>query len=336
MQSTTTPALVAGLLALCCLNFASPDARAELSAENKTENRPETYAEKLGWDKGDRVLILHVDDAGMSSDSNDGTIRAVDEGAANSFSVMMPTPWVPEIVQYIKANPSVDAGLHLTLNAEWAHYRWGPLAGKPSVPGLVDEQGAMWGSSEQVVQHSNADEVDLEIRAQLERARSMGFEPTHLDSHMGTLFASADFLGRYIGLGIEQGIPVMFPGGHNFYAQQDYGERAADEAVQTGKMIWSKGLPVLDDLHNASYGWPRGDKVANYVTAIRDLKPGVTMMIMHCTQTSEVFARISDSGPSRLGDLEAMLAPQVRAALAQEKIILTTWRELKARRDASL
>jgi len=103
----------------------------------------ETYAEKLGWPEGTRLLILHVDDAGMSSEANRGTIDAIEKGAANSLSVMMPTPWVPEIVDYIKANPGVDAGLHLTLNAEWGDYRWGPLAGKPTVPTLVDQEGAL-------------------------------------------------------------------------------------------------------------------------------------------------------------------------------------------------
>lgn len=292
-----------------------------------------TYAQMMGWQSNDRVLILHVDDAGMSRDSNRGTIRAIEQGVANSFSVMMPTPWVPQIAAYIAANPQVDAGLHLTLTSEWRHYRWGPLAGKPAVQGLVDTQGAMWPTVAQVVEHSSADEVELEIRAQVDRALTMGFKPTHLDSHMGTLFATPEFLARYINVGVELGIPVMFPGGHNFYALQDYGERAADEARQTGRQIWAAGLPVLDDLHNASYDWPRADKVANYVAAIRGLKPGVTMMIMHCTDPSETFADISRSGPSRQGDLEAMLAPAVRTALEQEQIILTTWRELKARRS---
>jgi hypothetical protein len=57
------------------------------------------------------------------------------------------------------------------------------------------------------------------------------------------------------------------------------------------------------------------------------------MMIMHCTATTEVFPRISDSGPVRRGDLLAMLDPTFRKALRQEGIILTTWRELKQRRD---
>ncbi len=294
----------------------------------------QTYAERLGWDAGTRLLILHVDDAGMSTDSNIGTIRAIEEGAANSFSVMMPTPWVPEIVDYIKANPEADAGLHLTLTAEWNLYRWGPLAGKPAVPGLVDREGALWPTVADVATNASVAEVTTEIRAQLERARTMGFEPTHLDSHMGTLFATEGFLQAYIALGAAEGIPVMFPGGHNTIAQAYFGERTHAEVAAIGRAVWDAGLPVLDDLHNDSYGWPRADKVANYVAAIRKLQPGVTMMIMHCTAPSEIFARISDSGPSRLGDLEAMLAPEVAAALREEGIVLTTWRELMQRRRA--
>src|SRR5690625_6803725 len=64
-----------------------------------------TYAEKLGFPSGKKVLIMHVDDAGMSWDSNKGTIRSIEEGVANSMSVMMPCPWVPDIVEYIHANP---------------------------------------------------------------------------------------------------------------------------------------------------------------------------------------------------------------------------------------
>ncbi len=299
-----------------------------------TAQAVETYAERLGWPTGSRVLILHVDDAGMSAESNAGTISAVEDGAANSFSVMMPTPWVPQIVEYIEKNPDADAGLHLTLNAEWAHYRWGPLAGKPMVPGLVDRQGAMWHNVADVVEHASPEEVAAEIAAQLERALTMGFQPTHLDSHMGTLFATPEFLAAYMQLGIENDIPIMFPGGHNFHARQLYGERAGGEALAAGKMLWQAGLPVLDDLHNTSYGWARGDKVPNYVAAIRALKPGVTMMIMHCTGPAAHFNLISGSGPSRVGDLEAMLSPDVKQALVDENIIMTTWRELHTRRKA--
>lgn len=325
-----------------------------------------TYAEKLGWKKGDRVLILHVDDAGMSYDSNVGTIKAMEEGVANSVSVMMPCPWVPGFVRYLKQHPQVDAGLHLTLTSEWRDYRWGPLTGRQAAPGLTDLEGALWPSVGEVVKNASPDEVEAEIRAQLERARRMGFQPTHLDSHMGTLFAHPGFTERYIRVGIQERIPVMLPAGHNTLLIREMEDDAkarlvregkyqegmkiptqagGSEIQQLGQTVWDAGLPVLDDLHNTSYGWklpanvPPTDenlrqlKVKNYVAGIKSLKPGVTMMIMHCTDPTEVFPHISDSGLTRKGDLLAMLDPAVKKALQEERIILTTWRELKERRD---
>jgi len=307
-----------------------------------------TYAEKLGFPKGKKVVILHIDDAGMSYDSNLGTIRALKEGVANSVSVMMPCGWVPGFVHFLKENKDVDAGLHLTLTSEWKQYRWGPLAGKPTVRSLVDSEGALWPSVKDVVQHGTPDHVETEIRAQLDRARTMGFEPTHMDSHMGTLFATPEFLQRYVKVGIEEKIPVMFPGGHNTLIKVD--ERLEGERLEMvrnlGRQLWDAGLPVLDDLHNTSYGWVpdvKGKiskkklqkfKAEKYVHALKEeIQPGLTMVIMHCTHPTEVFEHISSSGVTREGDLLAMLDPSVRKVIEDEGIILTTWRELMERRQ---
>ena len=108
-----------------------------VSAAQSSTTASTTFAERLGWKKGERVLLIHVDDAGMSHDSNLGVEKAIEAGLATSFSVMMPTPWVPEIVHYIQQHPDVDAGLHLTLTSEWSEYRWGPVAGAAAVPGLT-------------------------------------------------------------------------------------------------------------------------------------------------------------------------------------------------------
>ncbi len=306
-----------------------------------------TYAEKLGYPKGSKVLILHVDDVGMSFDSNEGAINAITKGVATSCSVMMPCPWVPAFVQYMKQHPGIDAGLHLTLTAEWGGYRWGPLSGKNTTPGLVDAEGAMWHSVAEVIRHATPDEVEKEIRAQLERARSMGFEPTHFDSHMGTLLATPEFIQRYVKLGIENKIPVMLPAGHMLLIKdQIKAPQAQVQQLQAiGRMLWMAGLPVLDDLHNTSYDWKIPKEIAaddkklqhfkteKYIEGLHSLKPGLTMMIMHCTATTEVFSHISDSGPVRRGDMLAMMDPALKKAIQDEGIILTTWREVMARRQ---
>lgn len=305
-----------------------------------------TYAEKLGYPKNAKIIILHIDDMGMSYDSNIGGIEAMTKGVANSCSVMMPCPWVPGFVHAMEKYPGLDAGLHLTLTSEWKDYRWGPLSGKPKVPGLTDSEGAMWRGVRDVVKHASADEVEIEIRAQVERARTMGFEPTHLDSHMGTLFATPAFIERYIKVGIDYQIPVMFPGGHNTLIAEELKNTSADMqmARSVGKKLWDAGLPVLDDLYNDSYSWkPTPDVYANdkklqafktgkYIEVLKSLKPGITMIIMHCTNTTEVFEHISDSGPTRRGDYLAMIDPKLKKFIEKEGIVLTTWKEMMDRR----
>jgi len=65
----------------------------------------QTYAEKLGWPKNAKVVILHVDDAGMSWSSNQGAIKSIENGVATSSSIMMTTPWAASYAKYAIAPP---------------------------------------------------------------------------------------------------------------------------------------------------------------------------------------------------------------------------------------
>lgn len=292
-----------------------------------------TYAGRLGWPADARVVIFHVDDAGMSHDSNVGTIEAMTNGAATSASVMFPCAWVSEFAKFAKEHPEMDVGVHLTLTSEWDKYRWGPAAGKRAVPGLVDQEGCLWPGTDDVTAHASAEEVDTEIRAQLERCLKLGIKPTHLDSHMGVLFARPDYAERYVKLGIEKDIPVLAAGGHLQYVSVENAE-AADMARAMAKQVWEAGLPVLDDIHTGSYGWKNAEEEKREILAfLKTMKPGITEFIVHCTEPSPEFEVFSGSGPTRKADLMVMTDPEVKRAIEDEGIILTTWRELKERRD---
>lgn len=291
-----------------------------------------TYAEKLGWPQGSRVVIFHVDDSGMSHDSNMGAIEAMEKGVATSTSVMFPCPWVPEFAHYWKKHPDADVGVHVTLTSEWGEYRWGPVAGKKAVPGLVDEEGCLWDDVPRVMFKASPDEVETEIRAQVDRCTSMGFKPTHLDSHMGTVFANFNFFERYLKVGIDLGIPVMLPGGHMQYIAKE-NPLMIDLAKQMGKKAWDAGLPVLDDVNTGGGAKSPAEKKGQILEFLHNVQPGVTQFIVHCTRPSEIFKFISGSGAMRQAELEALMHPEVRKAIEDEKIILTTWKELKERRD---
>ncbi|MBO9639316.1 MAG: polysaccharide deacetylase family protein [Siphonobacter aquaeclarae] len=306
----------------------------------------QTYAEKLGFPKGKKVIIFHVDDAGMSYDSNVGTRKSLNEGVATSTSVMMPCGWVPEFMALYKQNPKWDVGVHLTLTSEWKTYRWQPLSGKDKAPTLYDPEGSLWHEVPDVVQHSSADDVEKEIREQIARFRQFGIEPSHIDSHMGTLF-TPKFVERYVKVGIEEKIPVMFPCGHNTLISsslkgQGQGQLIA-AAQEVGKKLWASGLPVLDDLF-ADTGWnlPAGQeptdenlrafKTKKFIEILDKAQPGVTMIIVHSTDPTPVFSHFSGSGNSRKGDMLAMMDPELKSYLEKNGIVLSTFKELKERR----
>src|SRR5882672_12749021 len=141
-----------------------------------------SVAQRLGFGRDAKLLIVHADDVGMTHAVNAATIKALESGGVNSASIMVPCPWFPEIADYAKSHPEVDFGLHLTLTSERIYYRWGPVASADKVRSLLDENGYLrhdWTPTTHIDPH----EAELELRAQIDRAYAMGVRPTHLDSH---------------------------------------------------------------------------------------------------------------------------------------------------------
>ncbi len=120
---------------------------------------------------------------------------------------MMPTSWVSEAADYQHKHPTADFGLHLTLTSEWNYLKWGPVAS--NVPGLENKNGFLFSSVDSVHRSATAAEVEKELRSQIEKAKKLGIDITHLDSHMGTLFGRSDYLKVLIKLGREYKLPVL-------------------------------------------------------------------------------------------------------------------------------
>src|ERR1043165_3064905 len=167
-----------------------------------------TIAERLGYPRDAKLLIVHADDLGMAHSVNAATMKAFETGLVNSGSIMVPCPWLPEIAAYARANPQADLGLHLTLTSEWTQFRWGPVSAKDRVASLLDPNGYFRLTETDAAQYADPKEVELELRAQIERARSLGIVPTHLDSHMGTLYQNKALFDVFMRVARENKLPV--------------------------------------------------------------------------------------------------------------------------------
>src|SRR3954470_8078985 len=157
-----------------------------------------TIAERLGHPRDAKLLILHADDLGVAHSVDAASLDALDKGAISSASIMMPTPWVTEVAAYAKTHPDADLGLHLTLTSEWQTYRWGSVESSDKVSSLLDADGTFPSDVAPVVARAKAQDIERELRAQVERALALGIHPTHLDSHMGALFSGPELLASYI------------------------------------------------------------------------------------------------------------------------------------------
>src|SRR5713226_4590491 len=168
----------------------------------------QSLAERLGYKPTDKLLIVNGDDVGMCHAANLGTIECLEHGLMRCATIMVPCPWFPEIAAYAKAHPDKDFGIHLCHTSEWGKYRWGPVAEREKVPGLIDEQGYLWRDVPDVYAHATPQEALLEGRAQIRRALAAGIDVTHLDSHMGTLQLNPQYIEIYLQLAAEFNLPV--------------------------------------------------------------------------------------------------------------------------------
>lgn len=162
---------------------------------------------KLGFSEQDKVVIIHTDDIGMFQSTIPAYNDLLQVGLVSAASTMVPCPWFLEAARYCREHSStVDMGVHLTLNAEWDTYRWGPISTRDPQTGLLDEQGYFFADPAKTTSQASLTAVRVELKAQIERALAAGIDITHVDSHMGTLL-SAPFLQTYAEVALEYRLP---------------------------------------------------------------------------------------------------------------------------------
>jgi len=284
-------------------------------AQNKV-----SVAERLGFGSDAKLLIVHADDVGMTHAVNAATIKALESGGVNSASIMVACPWFPEIAEYAKTHPEADFGLHLTLTSERVYYRWGPVAPRDEVTSLVDENGYFhhdWTAATRI----EPKEVEVELRAQIERGYAMGIRPTHLDSHQYRLYDNGKELFEVLlRIAHEKKLPFFVV--RDWFAEHPY----LESSVSPEDIVIDHTVTIDPSV--------RPEKWADfYRAAIKNLQPGVTEFVIHVAFADEEMkaaTRERDTWGAawRQRDFDFFTSAEFRQLLAHEKIQLVNWREL--------
>jgi predicted glycoside hydrolase/deacetylase ChbG (UPF0249 family) len=290
----------------------------------------ESWAEKLGYPPGKKVLLLHADDIGLCYETNIAAKEGLTQGHYQSCSIMAPCPWVGEIVAWAKQNPQYDVGIHLALNAEWKYYRWGPVAERSLVPGLVDKEGFLHGSLIATTVRGKGSEVETEIRAQIDKVLAMGIKPSHMDSHMGTCFAKPEFIEAYLKVSQETGIPAFVPAPSDRLIARLRKEGTPITPRHVELMENYQG-PKIDDFYILSSTKTYDEKKAKTLAIIGSVEPGITEIIFHPQVESISSKEITGTWQMRAWEAKMWGDPDVVQYFADNGIIQTNFKELAKR-----
>lgn len=303
------PAFNLRIWLLCLLWFISP-----------LGSSAQTLADRLGYPPGTKLIVIHADDLGETHAVNAAAIKGLQSGTINSASLMVPCPWFPEVADYARSHTDVDFGLHLTLTSERVYYRWGPVAPVDKVPSLVDETGYLHHDWEHV-EHINPGDVEIELRAQIERALAMGVRPTHLDSHQYRLIMSGkELFDVMLRVGHDYHLPIFVT--RDWFADHPY----LQQSLGPGDVVLDHTVTIEPEV--APEKWTEF-----YTTALKNLQPGVTEFVIHPGfDDDELRAatreRSTWGAAWRQRDYDFFTSDQFREILAQQNIRLITWREL--------
>ena len=276
-----------------------------------------TLAEKLGYKKNAKLLIVHADDLAVSHSENEASFTAMEKGMVTSASIIVPGPWLLEVAEYKKKHPEADLGIHLALTSEWVNFKWRPTTNAPS---LVDANGYFYDNCDDLSKNAKIEEVEKELRNQIKLAKQNGIQPTHLDLHMGCmLYSNIEYFRLYLKLGRENKIPVLLSSG----LSEEYSNELTENDIVLDK-VYSAGASHFDQ---------EGGLAKRYTDVLKNLKAGTHALIIHAAYDNDEMQNVTINkkywaSKWRQDDFDFFTSDACKQLLEKENIKLITWQEI--------
>jgi predicted glycoside hydrolase/deacetylase ChbG (UPF0249 family) len=274
-------------------------------------------SELLGFRPDARVLIVNCDDFGMHDAVNSAVVESIENGIASSCSLMVPCPAAADAMRLLRERPHISFGIHLALIRDLPEYRWGPAASKADVRSLLDpDTDELFvdtpAQRSALLATAKLNEVEREVRAQIDAVVEVGLAPTHLDWHCLADGGRADILDLTMALAHEYGLAAR--------VWLDSGRHKARE----------QGKPVVDNAFLDSCCVSIDDKAATYARMLRDLPPGLNEWAVHPAHRAEQSQSIEPTGwQVRQGDHAFLTSAEARELIDREGITVIDYRQLQ-------
>ena len=259
-------------------------------------------------------LIVRGDDMGSSQASNQAVVRCFKDGVMRDAEVMAVGAWFPQAARLLRENPGLDVGLHLALTSEWENVKWRPLTPAPS---LVERTGfffpMIWPGPHYGKQRAlheqpwKLDEVERELRAQIELTKREVPQLSHLSDHMGFGALGPEVVALVARLAHEYGLEI-------------------DPQALGVKYVGWDGKPATS-----------AEKAASFVRSVERLTPGTWLFVDHpALDTPELRATghvgYEDVAVDRQGVTDAWTSPAAAAAVRRRAVVLIGYKDLVEKR----
>ncbi|MEM9468203.1 MAG: ChbG/HpnK family deacetylase [Actinomycetota bacterium] len=267
--------------------------------------------EALGHDPDARLLILSADLLGSTHAATAAGLTALREGCATTGTLMMPGPWARHAADRIVGDPTLDIGIHLTLNAELEDFRWAPLTHAPS---LLDGDGGFPRTPADLWDHADIDEVRRECRAQVERARSWGVQPTHLTTHLSALQQRPEFFDVLLDIACDTELPVRL----------ESASAEGDAGFPFRRLAAEEGVLMPDHFRLV-----RGGARSHLDQVLADLPSGVTEVAFAPALAAEEIRAIDPGAAGRFDDLAVLTDRTLEERLDRLGVVRTGYAALR-------
>jgi predicted glycoside hydrolase/deacetylase ChbG (UPF0249 family) len=293
----------------------------------------------LGFNATDRLVIINADDFGFTHSTNQAIVQMFQSNAITSTSIMVPADAVREAALQCKKIRSINVGIHITLTSHKKRY-YKPSYEKRKLSSLTNHHGYFYDEASDFEKYADPDEVRKEVEAQIETAISLGIEPTHLDSHEGSilgLYHGCDFLEIIFDLCEKYALPYCLPvrilehPSFSFEQKQIFKLR-----IQSAKR---RGVRLIDDMAGLAYNFSgegyEGAK-KELMKQIYNLKPGITQIATHPAIVSNELKELTKHYEKRAIEYHLFNDPDVRELMKSQNIFLTSWKLIRELQRESL